>query len=125
MLVDIEHFECLAALPLREVALNLVCLYDPRAAKHENPSFAKEIIALWPNVAMLKLPDQEMTLGSLHYFSALPNLRHLLLKLRSNQGWSVQDSITPVPKNLALHTLRLNTGVTQDFILGRVEEVAK
>ncbi|KAF8604379.1 hypothetical protein BDV93DRAFT_507695 [Ceratobasidium sp. AG-I] len=125
MLVDIKHFKCLATLPLSWVVIKSICLYDPRTKKDEKSSFAKEIAALWPNVAVLKLPDQEMTTRSLHYFAALSNLRYLLLNIRWDKGWSSQGIIQPVPGNLPLDILEFSRTMTRDFALGKVEELAK
>ncbi|KAF8604369.1 hypothetical protein BDV93DRAFT_606061 [Ceratobasidium sp. AG-I] len=122
--LDIERFRCLSKLPLQQVAVNRMLLHDPTATNQEEPNFAGQIASIWPNVIVLKLPNQKTTLEQLHCFTTLPKLRQLMLDIDWNTGWPIQRHLTPTPEDFPLHTLVLRID-TEEFVSGKVEELAK
>ncbi|KAF8604382.1 hypothetical protein BDV93DRAFT_544076 [Ceratobasidium sp. AG-I] len=119
----IEQWDCLASLLLQKLTILSAELY--LASQLETPLFVKHIVTLWPNLTKLILPNQEISLGSLHHFTALPNLCELLLKLRWAEIWHIQDPIIHVPQDPPLRVLEFSTHITQNLVIYKVEELAK
>lgn len=123
--LDVQDLDPLSTLKLHLVSLGGICFSDPEGNDRDESVLAERFARLWPNVAVLKLANQRMSMGSLHGFAVFPKLIRLYMDLRWDTGWPAQDPITPAPRNLPLHTLEFSGKVIPDFRLGRVEELAK
>lgn len=122
--LDLVHFKCLAMLPLQRVEITDVLLCNPESPSDE-PPIAGQIAAFWPNIVELRLPDQHMSLAHLHYFSALPYLRHLALDINWDEDLPLQETITPMLTNPLLHTIKLGKSVKNTFALDKADKLAK
>ncbi|KAG9094215.1 hypothetical protein FS749_012913 [Ceratobasidium sp. UAMH 11750] len=93
-------------LPLQKIEV-LSALFSPR----DSPEFYTLIPSVWSQVIVLKLPDEEISVDELHWFSELPRLEHLTLGL--SLSTPLPDS-SPVLRrtNLCFETLESSHAVS-------------
>ncbi|KAF8604359.1 hypothetical protein BDV93DRAFT_522474 [Ceratobasidium sp. AG-I] len=105
--VHIDHFRCLASLPLQHIKLVgiQVVHIDP---ENHTLSFAEHAAALWPMAVDLNLRNQEVDPAALHHFATLPNLRCLVVSLLNT--WPYNEPNPPTLDDHPLHTLEFNQG---------------